>query len=299
MSQTVTLGKNARKLLKLVHLLSISVAIGGVVVLFILIGIKNTIAPTSSPFLIDYAIYKIFNDGINISFFVVIGTGLIYSIFTNWGFVRHYWVLCKWVVVLIIFGLTWGWLGPAINGTASIADSGLSITDLGGEYLLYTSSSLLYLLIQTFLLLLILLVSVWKPWGPIKSRFNISQKKTILIAAVILIPLIGYMVYADKMLDRYRNMEIEDTVLSGLNDNVYRGEYLCGSFTYKVDVIVKNEMMTGINVRANRDSTYARFSEGVINKILLKQNANVDAIVGATTTSKCLMKTVEKAFQKE
>lgn len=46
----------------------------------------------------------------------------------------------------------------------------------------------------------------------------------------------------------------------------------------------------------NRDSFYARLAEGIKHKIIREQKINIDAVTGATTTSKILMKAVEAAI---
>lgn len=87
------------------------------------------------------------------------------------------------------------------------------------------------------------------------------------------------------------------TDLSKLHDGTYHGESVFGGFTYKVDIIVVNHSITDIKIISNRKVSYARFAEGVMPRILKAQNANVDAITGATTTSKALMKAVENALK--
>ena len=49
-------------------------------------------------------------------------TGLLISLFTNWGFFKFNWVIFKWVatVAQIIFGTFW--LGPWTDGATAIAD---------------------------------------------------------------------------------------------------------------------------------------------------------------------------------
>ena len=83
-----------------------------------------------------------------------------------------------------------------------------------------------------------------------------------------------------------------------LEDGTYPGEATAGSFTYKVEVTVQDRQITDITVMANRVSPYARFAEGVIPKVLKAQNANVDTVTGATTTSKALLKAIENALVK-
>lgn len=72
--------------------------------------------------------------------------------------------------------------------------------------------------------------------------------------------------------------------------------HVIGGFTYEVTAIVQDHMITDLKVTKNRNSAYARFAEGVIHRIIKNQNANVDVITGATTTSKALMKAAENAL---
>jgi len=48
-------------------------------------------------------------------------TGLLYSIFTNWGWFKHKWVTTKWAINL--FGVIFGtfWLGPWLNAMPPIS----------------------------------------------------------------------------------------------------------------------------------------------------------------------------------
>ncbi len=55
--------------------------------------------------------------------------------------------------------------------------------------------------------------------------------------------------------------------------------------------------MTSIESKNDRDSKYEIYSRPVTDRILENQNANVDGITGATTTSKCIMKAVENALE--
>ena len=60
--------------------------------------------------------------------------------------------------------------------------------------------------------------------------------------------------------------------------------------------IVENHKIENIEIIKNRDSFYARLAEGITHKIIREQKVNIDAVTGATTTSKILMKAVETAI---
>ncbi len=48
-------------------------------------------------------------------------TGLIYSVFTNWGWFKYNWIIVKWCIN--IYGVIFGtfWLGPWLNSLLSIS----------------------------------------------------------------------------------------------------------------------------------------------------------------------------------
>ncbi len=91
-------------------------------------------------------------------------------------------------------------------------------------------------------------------------------------------------------------MSIQDVDISGVSDGEYAGAFSYGKFEYKVKTIVKARKIIDIQILENRDTKYAKRAEGVISKIIERQTPNVDAVSGATTTSKALMKAVENSL---
>jgi uncharacterized protein with FMN-binding domain len=101
-----------------------------------------------------------------------------------------------------------------------------------------------------------------------------------------------------KEAETVRNMKINDIDLNKVADGIYAGDYTYGKFTCEVEVAVKNNTIENIKVLKNCNTKYAEMAEGVIEKIMHAQSTQVDAITGATTTSKALMKAVENALNK-
>lgn len=95
---------------------------------------------------------------------------------TNYGFTKFYWVITKWILTtgLIIFGTFW--LFPWGNTAEAIsAQEGLAAF----QNPLYTFDARGVLIgggIQAFLLLVIIGISVLKPWGrrPTQAKMNAS-----------------------------------------------------------------------------------------------------------------------------
>jgi hypothetical protein len=92
-------------------------------------------------------------------------TGLIYSIWTKWGFFRHRWITVKWVINVggILFGTFF--LGVWLNSLPPLA-ARLGLDALSDP--IFIRNRMLNLVfggIQTFSLVFALVISVIKPWS--------------------------------------------------------------------------------------------------------------------------------------
>ena len=105
----------------------------------------------------------------------VLITGLIFSIWTHWGWFKHNWITVKWVICLygVIFG-TYP-LGPWMSGLASIAkEKGLSaLTDpayLHNQTMLY-----LFGTFQAATLIFAVFITALRPW---KKKEGKDERRT-------------------------------------------------------------------------------------------------------------------------
>lgn len=296
MGKTLMLGAEGQKVLKYLHVTCAALCLGGLLSILVLIALKGNIDANQNPFLVDLSIYKLFKVVVTNSFYGILLTAVVYALFTRWGFFKHHWITVKWLGVVVAFAFVWFWLGPAIDGMVSLADGGFSLPDAHDQYLSYASRSKIHILVVSFLLLLMFLISVVKPWGMRKRQLKVNRK--VVLGVVLALAFLAVLSLAMQTitLRRIRNMEIRDSDLSSLADGAYLGRAKFGNFTYEAEVTVKDHRITDLEFTRNRKSSYARFAEGIIPKVIENQNANVDAITGATTTSKALMKAVENAL---
>ena len=102
----------------------------------------------------------------------VLLTGLLYSIYTNFGWFKHNWVIVKWIINLygVIFGTFW--LGPWLNSLPPIAKvQGLgALTDptyTHNQTMLYWWGTF-----QAATLIFAVFISILKPW----KRKKVSVK---------------------------------------------------------------------------------------------------------------------------
>lgn len=94
-----------------------------------------------------------------------------------------------------------------------------------------------------------------------------------------------------------RAMPINHVDLAQVKDGTYPGNFTYGGFTYEVVVTVLNHGIKNITITKNRNTSHAQKAEGVMSRILEQQKNDVDAVSGATTTSKALLKAVENALE--
>jgi uncharacterized protein with FMN-binding domain len=102
---------------------------------------------------------------------------------------------------------------------------------------------------------------------------------------------------ASKEMRMVRQMDIQKVDTKNIQDGEYIGSFSYSSFKYMVKTFIKGHRIIEIEILQNKDTKRAKRAEGVIPEIIKKQSPNVDAISGATTTSKALMKAVEKSLE--
>jgi uncharacterized membrane protein len=91
-------------------------------------------------------------------------TGVIYSLFTNWGWFKHRWITVKWCINIfgVIFGTFWlaGWLNTLpeisqVEGLTALSNStythARTMNLIGGAF-------------QNFSVIVAVFLSIFKPW---------------------------------------------------------------------------------------------------------------------------------------
>jgi uncharacterized protein with FMN-binding domain len=99
-------------------------------------------------------------------------------------------------------------------------------------------------------------------------------------------------------IQRTRAMTVNDVSIAEIPDGSYTGSYEYGGFTYSLRCMVSQGRLENIRILQNRTTKYAKKAEGIIPKVIERQKVNVDAVTGATATSKALMKAIERALSK-
>lgn len=86
--------------------------------------------------------------------------------------------------------------------------------------------------------------------------------------------------------------------LSDVPDGNYKGQYAIFPVNVKVEVIVESHKITDINI-LQHDNGLGSAAESITKDIQKNQSLDVDAVSGATVSSKCIVKAVENAIKEK
>jgi uncharacterized membrane protein len=151
--------------LKGLHLIAVSCWIGGAVALFLLYFLKDDVTDGGVLYGINQSIHHVDMLVVVIpGAFGCLITGLLYSIFSNWGFFKHNWLIFKWIVTAaaILFGTFF--LGPWETNMMEISGK-LGMLSLNDQSYLYNQEmNFVFGGIQCAVLIITVFISILKPW---------------------------------------------------------------------------------------------------------------------------------------
>ena len=283
-----------KKILLSFHIIMISIWFGSITSILLLQLCKHSISPAHF-FVLDQFIFAIFDSVILVVSIAVTISGLIFSMFTPWGFFKFRWLIVKWIAIVLLAVFLIFIVSPSFNGLASTSDVYRQGFESNPDYLTFQKNVVLYSCIQLAVLVLLIFLSVIKPWGARKQRFIVNRKIIISSGLITGILLAVSITMQYQQLIHHRSLPVSDINLETLDDGNYIGKAKYG-FEYIVKVHIRNHLIENIEILKNRSGFYARIAEGVKHKIIREQKINVDTVTGATTTSKILMKAVEDAL---
>jgi len=120
------------------------------------------------------------------------------------------------------------------------------------------------------------------------------QKKLFYLPIFLLLLLINLLTGC-KEID---SITIKDVNLEKIEDGAYKGEYKFFPIKVEVNVKVKNHQITEIKITKHRTGQGEK-AEIIIEDVIRAQSLEVDAISGATLSSKCILKAIENALEQD
>jgi len=161
--------QSQQKLLKSIHVTAAGMWLACVFVLTVLPLISGQATGDDDLYMYNYIYHFIDMDILTPAAIATLLTGLVYSVFTKWGFVKHGWIIYKWIVTLVIIIVGTVYLGPKVARLLDIAET-QGIAALADEYYVHgTAVGRWAGLINTSLLLIAVFFSIYKPWKNLRE----------------------------------------------------------------------------------------------------------------------------------
>lgn len=156
------------KILKTCHLIFAMMWVVGVMAMAII----NLIEPRSGDELHMSLFISRFIDDILVipGAILTVVTAIIYGIFSNWGFFKHRWITVKWIVSILIIIVGTFYFSPKLDRCLEIADQMRDAAFQNAELITNSQISLVGAFVQAFLLLSLVIISVFKPWKKKKLK---------------------------------------------------------------------------------------------------------------------------------
>lgn len=118
----------------------------------------------------------------------------------------------------------------------------------------------------------------------------------LLVIAGFVIAAMGLMVYTERNLEKLANAVIRDIDITALADGIYTGGYSMFPVSAEVRVTVKGQRITGIELLEHNNGRGAP-AEVIPSCVVEAQSLDVDAVSGATYSSKVILKAIENALE--
>ncbi len=129
-----------------------------------------------------------------------------------------------------------------------------------------------------------------------KNKKNTKKKRIGMIIGFVILLAVGIMGHSYfKYQNVISSIVIESVDLQNTPDGIYTGSCEAVFVTAEVEVTVKDHKITAINLLKHRNGR-GEMAEIIPAKIIENQTLKVDAVTGATSSSKVIIKAIENAL---
>ncbi|HHX95734.1 MAG TPA: FMN-binding protein [Clostridia bacterium] len=123
-----------------------------------------------------------------------------------------------------------------------------------------------------------------------------KRKYVFIIAALVLIiAAAGVKSYFETNFNRLENLTISDIDLTNVKEGNYRGSHEGFPVSAEVRVTIKDHKITEIEI-VRHDNGRGAAAEKITERVIEAQSLDVDAVSGATYSSKVILKAIENAL---
>ena len=162
------LNANGMKVLKSCHLLLVMMWVVGVIAMAILFLLR----PESGDELYMTLRIILFIDWALVipGALLTVVVGIIYGLFTNWGFFKHRWIIVKWIVSVTIIFVGTFYFSPHLEHALEIADSTREVALNNPVVISNMTQAFISASIQGIATMTLVVISVFKPWKKKKDK---------------------------------------------------------------------------------------------------------------------------------
>ena len=125
------------------------------------------------------------------------------------------------------------------------------------------------------------------------------KRKSIIILVVVLLIIsavvFGVYKHVESSLESLKHIEIQDVDMSKIQDGVYNGSYAATLVSVEVSVTVKDHKITDITIVKHSNGQGAP-AEVITDSVIKSQTLQVDAVTGATYSSKAILLAIKDAL---
>jgi len=126
------------------------------------------------------------------------------------------------------------------------------------------------------------------------------KKKLLIAGGIFLAMILVVFILLTNGLSEGANVQIHGIDLTNVADGDYTGEYNFKRWSETAIVSVRNGEIVEIHAdEKNMPDIFSDYNiyEEIIGRVIAAQNTTVDAVSGATVSSKALIKAIENAFR--
>lgn len=125
-----------------------------------------------------------------------------------------------------------------------------------------------------------------------------KSKKVLLalLSVALLFLIVGIFVIGNLTAQDAKNISLSMPDLSDMQNGEYIGEYSIAPVFVKVEVSIYEHQITNITI-LQHDKGLGTPAERIVNDVVDAQSLDIDAVSGATVSSKCILKAIENALE--
>ncbi len=160
------LGSKGMKLMKLLHLVAAFLWVGGALSMMLILTWFHPETPYEM-YMFAHTLKVIDDIMIIYGAYGFLVSGVLYGVFTHWGFFKHKWVTVKWVLTIAMILSGTFLMGPCVNGNALPMEELARYTTEADVFWANVAQITRWGWVQIALMTITVIISVYKPW---KSR---------------------------------------------------------------------------------------------------------------------------------